>query len=121
MNNDNDVDTVIRSNGLRAEQKLAMAVLKLSLDDIRKELPLKAQAWAKNEDLKSAMKLLISGENLEFWCMIAGWPIEAVRAQAQRIVWGMDVKKRGPGRPMQAVVKPQTLYWREWYKRRKQK
>lgn len=100
-------------------------MLKLSLEDIKAALPLKSGAWKTNEDLKSAMKLLLSDvDSLEFWCTIAGWDWKTVRECAKRLSWGRDVKLVPKiGRPMMpdGMVKPGTLYWREWYKKRRAK
>lgn len=88
-------EDIICNPQLRAEQKLAMTVIKQAKIDIEGLAP----QWQKglSQDnrmaLASALKFMfLDRQSLTFWCTIAGWSAEAVQEQCYKLVKDVEWK-----------------------------
>lgn len=86
-------DDILQCTALRAEQKLAMTVLKQAKLDIENLAP-KWKDGLGHElrmALASALRFIFcDNASLVFWCTIAGWDAEAVQEQCYKLVDGVD-------------------------------
>lgn len=125
----NCYEDVIKSNGLRVDQKIAIAVLKLSLQDIARILIKKKRTMWDRENLKSALTLLLKDNKwLDFWCTIAGWDGRKVREYSWKAVRDVMAGKKlvglkrgyvGHKNKADNLVSKHGIYIRGWREKRR--